>query len=289
MGDVITIKVPDNYPLIASFIANVNHGGDHVGYCGDDQEEILHTLLHDFSDLPLEQSLVAAYEGEELVGVLGMDIDGETKVAELWGPFVVHEDWEKVATLMYNDIVNQLPISLTQVLGFYNRDNKNCQLFMEKLGAIRKEEHTILTCQRGVETISEDIVEITTEYYESFRELHDESFPNAYETSEEILEKLDDHYKVFVAVNQNELLGYVYCEANPQFSTGDIHFIAVTPLSRGLGIGKKLVNKALAFLFSFAEIEEITLCVGSSNQAAIRVYEKAGFTKVHELVFYQGS
>ncbi|RXI96707.1 GNAT family N-acetyltransferase [Anaerobacillus alkaliphilus] len=288
MGNVITIKVPDNYPLIASFIAKVNHGEDHVGYCGDDQEEILHTLLHDFSDLPLEQSLVAAYEGDELVGVLGMDIDRESKVTELWGPFVVHEDCEKIATLMYNDIMNQIPISLTQVLGFYNKENKNSQLFMEKIGAIRKDEHTILTCHKKGQIDEAGIVEVTPEYYESFRELHDGSFPNAYETSEEILSKIDDHHKVFVAHDQNELLGYVYCEANPQFSGGDIHFIAVTPSSRGLGIGKKLVNKALTFLFSFEEIEEITLCVNSSNQAAIHVYEKVGFTKVHELVFYQG-
>lgn len=290
MGDVskvITVKVPDDYSSIASFIANVNHGVDHIGYCGDDQEEILHTLLHDFSDLPLEQSLIAAYEGSELVGVLGMDIDGETEVAELWGPFIVHEDWDEIATLMYKDILKQLPISLTQVLGFYNRENKNCQLFMEKIGAIRQDEHTILKCSQ-FQLEETDIIEITPNYYESVRELHDASFPNTYYSGEEILSKLNKYNKVFIATADTDLLGYVYCEANPQFSEAEIHFIAVSPLSRNLGIGRKLVTKALTFLFSFGGIEEITLCVNSSNQAAIRVYEKVGFTKVHELVLYQG-
>lgn len=61
---------------IASFIANMNKDvAHHVGYCGDQKEELLHTIFHDFSHIGWEKSFVVTYESNKIIGVLGFDVD----------------------------------------------------------------------------------------------------------------------------------------------------------------------------------------------------------------------
>ena len=61
---------------VAAFIANMNKDATHhVGYCGDEKEELLQTIIHDFSDIGWEQSFVATYENNNLIGLLGFDMD----------------------------------------------------------------------------------------------------------------------------------------------------------------------------------------------------------------------
>ena len=71
---------------VAAFIANMNKDATHhVGYCGDEKEELLQTIIHDFSDIGWEQSFVATYENNNLIGLLGFDVDEVKKCAEIWG------------------------------------------------------------------------------------------------------------------------------------------------------------------------------------------------------------
>ena len=85
----------------------------HIGYCGESKEEIYDTLTSDFSDLELAKSFLVAYQDEEIVGAIGLDIDLEDRSAEVWGPFVskgyMHEDfvnelWEKVTSLSASQV-----------------------------------------------------------------------------------------------------------------------------------------------------------------------------------------
>lgn len=289
---MVEVKYSKDLEAVSKFIANMNKiTQHHVGYCGLIKEEILHTLLHDFSDFPLEESLVVAFENDRLIGVLGFDIDGHTREAEIWGPFVNHDEWQQVSIKMWDKLVNQLPFSLNKALGFYQTHNTNCNSFMKRLGAINKGEHSILTItrshlQRSIEENCE-VAEMTPNEYDSFKFLHEEAFKYAYFTAEEIIEKINNEHKVFVACSVGKLLGYVFCEANPNFAEGDIHFIAVITYARNRGVGIQLLNESLRFLFSFHEINEITLCVRRSNEAAISIYKKVGFEEQHQLVTYE--
>lgn len=70
---MIEIKYSKDLKAVSTFIANMNkHDQHHVGYCGINEEEILHTLLNDFSDIPLEESFVVAFENDKIIGVLGL-------------------------------------------------------------------------------------------------------------------------------------------------------------------------------------------------------------------------
>lgn len=291
---MIDIRKPIDYEAVAAFIADMNKDQqNHVGYCGTKADEVLHTLQNDFSDLPLEKSLITTYENDQLIGVIGLDIDEDTKAGELWGPFVMHRDWEQISRLMWEKLITQLPHgSLSSVLGFYNQHNERCESFMEKLGAKRDErENTILKITRSeyCTTIEEEglIREYVHDDFESFKALHHDAFKQPYYNADDIIKKLDHENKLFIAADQVKMLGYVYCETNPTFSEGDIHFIAVSPAARNKGIGRKLISKSLDFMFSFKELEEIILCVDSSNQPAIKIYKSVGFTQLHELISYE--
>ncbi|MGV3465591.1 MAG: GNAT family N-acetyltransferase, partial [Heyndrickxia sp.] len=79
---------------------------------------------------------------------------------------------------------------------------------------------------------------------------------------------------------------YIYVEANPEFGEANIEFFAVKEEFRGKGLGRRLLNIALQWLFSYENIHEVTLCVNSVNEKAIRLYQKAGFEHVHDLCFF---
>ncbi|WP_349407714.1 GNAT family N-acetyltransferase [Pseudalkalibacillus sp. SCS-8] len=277
---------------VSQFIARLNKQPEHhVGYCGDQPNEILHALFNDFSDFPLEQSMVAAYENDRMIGVLGIDIDEKTLEGELWGPFIVHENWIDVASEMLRHLKRNSPISLKRLHGFYNVKNKRAHTFMKGLDAAKKHTHAILKVTRDtmlpMQQTNQEIIELTDDYFEDFSSLHDETFKDTYYSSQEIIERIDDEKKVFIAVEQGKVLGYVYCEATPSFAAGDIHFIGVSPSYRKRGLGRSLMRKSLSFMFSFPEIDEIILCVGTRNEKAYNLYIQSGFTEEHRLVAYQ--
>jgi ribosomal protein S18 acetylase RimI-like enzyme len=275
----------------AEFIAALNSKDEHhVGYLGTDQEEILDSLLNEFSELSLEDSLICAYEEGKLIGILGFDYDEEMKAAEVWGPFTIQMPGMDLALKMWNTLLKQLPVILEKVYGFYNVKNELGIGLMECMEAERKDNQSILTIQKGNhlgdESTNKTIKEMTTNQHEEFRSLHTATFGDTYFSAGAIVEKLDDQNKVFIAQYDQEFIGYVFCETNIEFGEGDIHYIAVSPAARGKGIGKQLIHKSLEFMFSFKEIREITLCVEANNLPAIKTYKKAGFTEKYHLALY---
>ncbi|RKQ17119.1 GNAT family N-acetyltransferase [Oceanobacillus bengalensis] len=78
----------------------------------------------------------------------------------------------------------------------------------------------------------------------------------------------------------------MYVEAEPTYGEGNIEFFAVKESERGKGLGGQLLAVGLNWLFIFDTIDIITLCVNSSNEKAIRLYEQVGFKRKHELSFF---
>lgn len=287
---MITLQNRSDYEEVADFIAELNKKPHHhVGYCGEQTEEILHTLLHDFSDLPLEASLIAAYEDERMIGVLGIDLEEESGEGELWGPFVQHVHWGEVARLMWEGLHGQASNHLNKVNGFYNVKNQNAHQFMEWLAAEKRNRHAILKIAQEDQSsgdTTQECDELTESYYKDFQRLHDETFRDTYFSSDVILEKRNRKNKVFVETADGALKGYIYVEANPAFGEGDIHYVAVSPQFRKQGVGKRLIQKGLDFMFSFQELDEIVLCVDADNEQACKLYVDAGFKKAHTLHSY---
>ena len=73
----------------------------HIGYCGESKEGIYDTLTSDFSDLELANSFLVAYQDEEIIGAIGLDIDLEDRSAEVWGPFVSKATYRRILSMNY--------------------------------------------------------------------------------------------------------------------------------------------------------------------------------------------
>ncbi|MDV2886669.1 GNAT family N-acetyltransferase [Alkalihalophilus pseudofirmus] len=273
----------------ASFLARLNGLKEHhVGYCGESADEIAHTMEQEFSDLPLERCCIAAFEDGEMAGFLGLDIDLNENEAEIWGPFISVQDWEEVAYAMWEQLTAELP-SLTYN-GFYNQAHHYAHPFMTHIGAKKTGQHTILTVRKNEASLGDRSAAYqkpAKHHFASFKALHDKTFPNTYFSAEEMWETQSSTNQLLVAEEKGQTVGYIYVTASPSFKEGDIHFLAVDEAYRRKGIGAQLLKSGIRALFSYEEIEEITLCVNNNQKAALHSYLKAGFTEVHQLTAYK--
>ncbi|MCM3240025.1 GNAT family N-acetyltransferase [Heyndrickxia oleronia] len=286
----LEIKAIDDLRVAAAFISKCNSTShQHVGYCGENEEEILHTLEYDFSELPLAESLIGAFHHDQLVGVLGLDIEKDSQEAEIWGPFIQWDDWLDVAHKMWDGLIKKLSSPVQQYNGFYHKDHQYAAPFMDQLQFEKGNAHYILIAKPSSDDplCEEGIQEITSDLFPTFITLHQELFPHTYYNGEDIIQRLNEERKVLISKDNEELQGYVYFEANPEFHEGSLEYIGVSQDHRKKGVGKRLIRSALFQLFNHFSIEEIQLCVAAENEKALKLYKSAGFLVKNKLISYR--
>lgn len=279
-GEIMYVSSISKVEEIASFIANMNKDAiHHVGYCGDQKEELLHTILHDFSHIGWEKSFVVTYENNKIIGVLGFDVDEVKKCAEIWGPFIKAENWEEVAVHMWKELIEKVPFHIEKFYGFYHVENNNCARLMKNLHAKEQDRHSIFSLSYN--TVEErsicNVEEALPKVFGQFVALHNYVFPNTYYEGNEIIERLSDTNKLFVSMKKEKLEGYVYVEVNSEFQEANIAFIATAENSRRKGVGERLLQVAIQYIFSFQGMREIELCLNTNNDRAMKLYKKVGF------------
>lgn len=282
------IESPRRTKDLATYLAKMNtETSQHIGYCGEAIEEILDTLTSDFSDLDLANSFMVAYEKEEIIGAIGLDIVLEERSAEVWGPFVNDE-------LIHTDLVNELWEKVTALSAsrvdrynfFLNCENEYAKQFSISHGGKSQGRHTVLAAKKSEweKIVEGGVKEYNSAYKDDFVELHEQAFPSTYFSAQTIFGRLSEENQLFITASDEQLTGYVYIEADPQHGEGSIEYIAVSDRFRRQGIGKKLLTFALDKLFAYEDIKEISLCVDNGNEKAIRLYLAAGFKVKHELI-----
>ncbi|WP_223702344.1 GNAT family N-acetyltransferase [Sutcliffiella deserti] len=275
--------------LAANFISQLNQAAEsHIGYCGMEGKEIASSLKDDVTDVPYWESFILAYAEDELIGVLGFDGDLENKSGEVWGPFLKLEKWG-FAPEMWEAMKGLLPEKIDELYMFPNKKNHACIDLARNMGFNHHSDQTILKVKKENFSLVQSTVfqEISASYYAEFELLHDTTFPSTYYSGKQIIERLNNHHKLFITEEQNELSGYIYVEVEPEFGEASIEFFAVNELHRGNGIGAQLLTIALQWIFTFNKIYSVTLCVNSTNQKAINLYRKMGFDQVHDLCFFR--
>ncbi|REB07462.1 GNAT family N-acetyltransferase [Sporosarcina sp. BI001-red] len=281
----IEIIDKEDIGLVSNFISKLNNSEEsHIGYCGKDKNEIAQYMINDISDVNYTDSFVVAYEGNKLVGVLGFDADFEDSSAEIWGPFILSGKWDVILD-MWKKMTDMLPAEIVSLEMFPNLKNTRvCQL-SKKLSFEKYSDETILIfhSNNSHELKSVSIEVLTPEYHADMVHLHDKAFPSGYYSGQQILKRLDDYKKVFIIIRKGRFCGYIYVEAEPEFGEASIEFFAVESSERGNGIGGQLLTGALKWLFTFKDMDSITLCVNSANENAINLYKKVGFKHLHDL------
>ncbi|WP_226682445.1 GNAT family N-acetyltransferase [Sutcliffiella horikoshii] len=284
-----------SYPLselieeVAAFIAELNgKSSSHIGYCGNQQQEISSYIQNELTDVPFEKAFVLAFMEETLIGVIGFDADFEKKSAEVWGPFV-DANHHNQAILLFQDMLQLIPSKVERLSMFPNKENEIAVTTATNFNFLKQSEQAILIMRRN-ELFTSQIPELTLlteEHKNEMIHLHNLTFPDTYYNGDQIIDRINEHRKVFFYKREDKLAGYIYVEVEPEFSEARIEFFAVDERFRGQSIGTELLKGVVSWIFSFIEIDEIRLCVNSTNKQAIHVYQKAGFRLADELYFYQ--
>ncbi|WP_211748275.1 GNAT family N-acetyltransferase [Paenibacillus sp. Marseille-Q4541] len=289
-----------NLKDIAEFIARINSNpASHVGYAGDNAAEIKDTLLHEFSDLALSDSLHVLMEEELIVGVLGFDVDIELGQAEIWGPFIDDSsvDWHDAADILWSEGTRKLDGRIQTYSGFYNAKNLQARQFMNRAQAVKKQNEMIWAAKCvSNEALSNKVIHseknmgyidaFSSQWTSAFTKLHDASFPGTYYDAKAILGRLSDQHKLWIIASNEILYGYIYTEQGEEHAEATVEYIAVNPVYRKKGIGKRLILHAREDLFS-GGVHKITLTVSRNNEQAHSLYEQCGFGLQHEMIFYQ--
>ncbi|NMH71630.1 GNAT family N-acetyltransferase [Bacillus sp. RO2] len=286
---IISCPSRDLIKEVASFIARLNgQSSSHIGYCGKQQKEIASSLQNDLTDVPFEKAFVLAYKEEDLVGVVGFDADFTQKTAEVWGPFV-EENHQEQAIFLFQQMMQLIPSEVEKLFMFPNKENKLAVKTATNFDFIEQSKQAILIMRRNEFSSSQDakLHLLTKEYNNEMIRLHNLAFPDTYYNGKQIINRISEHRKVFSYMRDDKLAGYIYVEVEPEFSEASIEFIAVDESFRGQNIGTELLKGAVSWIFLIEEIDELQLCVNTTNNQAIRLYQKAGFRLADELIYFK--
>lgn len=226
----------------------------------------------------MEESFLAAWDGDQLVGVLGGDLTIERDRVWLWGPFISGADWSETAAALYTHYINHFQPQLIQLNQFLNAANQQGRAFFLKQGFKEIKTSHVYQALPPIQPIKDPNPEIIPPQWRSFIDLHEKTFPTTYYSGREIIERLGKKDKVFVQADGEYVIGYVYANVEP--SEGFIHFLAVQEEARGQGIGKGLLMTAVSWLFNKQKVSQIGLVVDDQNNAR-RLYQHCGFELLH--------
>ncbi|MFI9274999.1 mycothiol synthase [Kitasatospora sp. NPDC052896] len=90
----------------------------------------------------------------------------------------------------------------------------------------------------------------------------------------------------FLAVRGDRLVGYHWTKVHPATEAGpelgEVYVVGVDPAEQGSGLGRALTAAGLRHLGRDRGLDTVLLYVDADNPAALRVYERLGFT-IHEV------
>jgi ribosomal protein S18 acetylase RimI-like enzyme len=284
---MLILPCGDRIEELVRFVTHLNtEGVHHIGFFGEGEAEVRASL--DECNVPPADGFLLAYEGDNLIGVLGVDFDHEISRAWLYGPLIEHDDWHVVANELYARVQALIPVDICEYDLFCDEQNVHMHEFAARYDFPLCSENAVLFLDRENYRPSvkrqTQIILYQEDFFEQFERLHKAIFPSAYFTARQVVEKLTNMHNLFLAAENDRLLGYHFCKIEPEAKLGYVDFIGTDISSRNRGIGADLLAFGLDWMLSSPTTKKINLTVNANNVAARGLYEKFGF--VTERVMY---
>lgn len=278
MLEIIPCK--DRFDELVQFVTRLNSdGAHHIGFFGEGEADVRASLAECL--IPPAEGFVMAYEVDELVGVFGVDADPEINRAWLFGPLVEDAEWHDVADKLYAKVLPRIPVGIRDYDLFCDVQNTHLEAFAVRHGFPLHSENAVLTLTREKYNPSAlkktHVIAYQKKFFTRFEHLHQTLFPSAYFTARQIVEKIDANHKLFLAVEEGQLLGYHFCKIEPASESGYVDFIGSDSFARGRGIGADLLASGLDWMLSASTTRKINLTVNADNVPARHLYETFGF------------
>ena len=278
MIEIISCK--DRVDELVQFVARLNSDdAHHIGFFGEGEADVRASLAECL--IPPAEGFVMAYEGDQLVGVFGVDADPEINRSWLFGPLVDHADWHEIADRLYAKVLPRVPVDIRDYDLFCDVQNTRMDAFAARHGFPITSENAILTLMREQYQPSAkrqaQIIAYQQDFAEQLEKLHKILFPTAYFTARQMVERNNESHRLMLAIDGNQLLGYHFCKIEPEAESGYVDFIGTDSSARGRGIGADLLTTGVEWMLSAPTTKKISLTVNADNVAARALYEKFGF------------
>jgi RimJ/RimL family protein N-acetyltransferase len=274
------IPCKDRFDELVQFVVRLNSDdAHHIGFFGEGEADVRDSLAE--CVIAPAEGFRMAYEGDELVGIFGVDADAEVNRAWLFGPLLEHEDWQTVADQLYAEVLPLIPVDIRDYDLFCDVKNTHLEAFALRHGFPLHSENAILTLGRvnykPPAKRQSQVIPYQEHFSDQLDKLHNTLFPNTYFTTRQMVERVNENRQLFLAIEGNRLLGYHFCKTEPESNSGYVDFIGTDTSARGHGIGADLLAAGVDWMLSAPRTEKINLTVNADNIAARSLYEKFGF------------
>ncbi len=217
----------------------------------------------------------------EICAVLGCQFDPDRTLGWLWGPwFENSKDWPTLGPALFNSLFDLLPASVRRIDAFLHTENRPGLRFLQAHGFSPGPVTHIYVAPRSGWSVAETppYLPLRAAHEVAFARLHAETFPARGGTPAEILlAGRDEEHAIFAATNNLRLLGSVCVSVNRAPLEGFIDYLAVKETARGQGIGTRLLQTALHWIFNDRRLPQAALTVSDWRSGAQRLYAHAGF------------
>ncbi|MBA2175194.1 GNAT family N-acetyltransferase [Halobacillus locisalis] len=274
---------------VAEWLYHMNEQDSHyVAWLASDPNEIFEQIwtLTQFRD-PLAY---VAWEGENIIGFLGLLPFFDQKLCRLLGPFalenereVIEQLWDKASITihMHFDMAKVACFdSNEELISFTERHD--FQLYnVEKTLALHRHTFDPTTSDHS------SIVNVLEDDHDQVDQLHPTA---AYYTTEEMLRlsKEPENY-LWGFQKDGNITGYLYFETIIEGHEGEICFVNVDHYDQGEGIGSTLIEYALHYAFHALDLDVVTISVRNQNAQAEKLYRQIGFREINTIYAYEKS
>lgn len=275
---MIRIAGPADFPRVARLI-QVTSLRPETHCIQSDVHSELGELVRDLETLQSENGglFVVAERGQAILGSLGCELDRDAGRAWLRGPHVVEEEpWPGVAEALLGSLITYLPPEIRRLDAFPNLENRRGVAFyreqgFREVGPVHVYEAVGPPQAAGASGCRE----MSAGDRVAVARLHDAAFTDVWLSGSRLAGYFEENHKVFVHDSPAGVNGYVYASLDRE--EGVIEFLAVDPAHRGRGVGLRLLNRALDWIFREGKARVANLTVRDELTDARALYRKAGF------------
>lgn len=221
-----------------------------------------------------------------ILGVAGFDYDEPLGRGYIYGPWVARAEWASGHRL-FDAVMAHAPAEMQTMDTAFNKLNVDAERFAAEHGFDLVRDHFTMTFDPDGRNLAADpdVREVQDRDKARVMEIHERCFEGVWPTGPQLFEQLEKgpDRKLFVLELDGRIAGYHYATLDREIGEGFVDNIGVDEAFRGRGAATRLLSHGLHWMFSFDEIKRIELSVREENQAALKVYEKAGFQRLRAI------
>lgn len=246
-------------------------------WAGDTPADLTADFTAAFEDGELYYIL--AVSGPCIIGAIGGEYDHDLERVWLHGPHVFTGSWSILAARLYEELMLILPATATRWDAYLNTKNANGIDFYRKhgfsQGLVSHDYH--LNINRRVSLACEDCRLLDAHLQDQFCSLFNRLFPATYYSAEALVQMQGMSHFIHIIEQDGRLAGFSVAALENGSSKGEIQFLGVSEDFRSRGFGKRLLAKAVDYLFDSKDVTEIALNVEDNLTNARGLYESLGF------------